>query len=791
MKRLRPWKYAAVKTAVTAACLGLLLPVLPAPAAQAGKEGVFINGSTYFTLEDALLSSGSESGTLQFVVRLNNGGDQPVDFNAYGIQVGDASGHRFAARLTEQQSARVKAGENRDFRFTAQVPPGETAEELTVNIVGWDYGSQALSRDIGGLHVGAVAGMQEEAGRRTTMSLNEVDATLPSNATVTLTAGRSLLVSDSGTRYLYADFDVRNIGASNYKLPSGLKLRFKDAAGELYTATAEGTDQTLLPRQDRKLVLKTEIPLTTAGGDYTLEAYYTKDTQDVVIGSLPLGGITPTVKIGEAAPYSLTTNSGLSLTTDKAVISTQDDGLHVQTTVTVTNNGDKVEPLPQLSAMYQFGRDGSTVSSSDLAAHDSYISPKGSTTYYFYGVLPEGIDTNTLTIALWDNPSAATSSGSGKTTSGTGSTGGSAASGGTGSSASGSSAGSGGASAGSGSSSTGTSSSSGSSAGSSGAGSSNGSSAGSSGAGSSNASSSSSAGITAAPVIVASLAEAQTVDAAGMQAVDARDYQMGTPFALQADGVLDKNLQITMMEYTMNTNNDYGYKTIIAKYKLTNGGTSALTLPEFQTELLSPNGFTYGGTRQTTTTTDILPNASAVISYSYMLPEWEDGAQLSMRFYDAKSTSTYKRSLGTYKVSLQSAPEFTSAFDPTKEILKVYPFQMQIEDYMVNSSFNKSDFSYSYTIKMHIDVKRTDQVVVDQSFSKLVFAAVDSRGRELGTQEFSFTGENKLASGLQYVNFSSVKTDEYDPGLTFNIYEVVTTPSGEVKRLVNKLPIKG
>ncbi|UUZ89730.1 hypothetical protein LJK87_27055 [Paenibacillus sp. P25] len=367
---------------------------------------MFINNSTYFTLEEAQLSTGGDAGTLQFVVRLNNGGSQAVDFNAYGVKVTDDSGLSYAARLTEQQSARVQPGENRDFRFTAQVPPGEKASQLKVDIVAWDYGSSSVSREVGGLHVANVAA-EDTNVKRTVISLNEADSSLPQNATVSFTAGRSILVSEDGKSYLYTDVMARNLGSSNFKLPSAVKFRYKDSGGELYTASIQqGGDQTLLPKQDRRLVFKTEVPLAAANGDYTLETTYTKDSQDVVMGSLPLGPVSEAAKIGENVPYSLTSDSGLKMMAQKAVISTQDDGLHVQTTVTVSNYGSKVETPPRLSASYQFGTEGAAVSSADLAAHDTYISPQETENYYFYAILPSGVDPKTLSMALLENGTA-------------------------------------------------------------------------------------------------------------------------------------------------------------------------------------------------------------------------------------------------------------------------------------------------------------------------------------------------------------------------------------------------
>ena len=93
-------------------------------------------------------------------------------------------------------------------------------------------------------------------------------------------------------------------------------------------------------------------------------------------------------------------------------------------------------------------------------------------------------------------------------------------------------------------------------------------------------------------------------------------------------------MDMSLVELGMSVNSDFGYKTIVAKYKLMNKGTSTLALPEFQTDLTNEEGYTYTGVRQTNVAKSIAPNTSYVLSYSYMVPDSEDADKLALNLYD-------------------------------------------------------------------------------------------------------------------------------------------------------------
>lgn len=118
-----------------------------APAVHAASEAVYISNSSYFTLNQAALSSSS----LQFSVLLHNGESQSIDFNQYGVRVTDQAGHSYTAKLSEKKSASVLPGQDQSFRFYANLPAGETADQLKVDVFRWDFGKADFMNHLGDL----------------------------------------------------------------------------------------------------------------------------------------------------------------------------------------------------------------------------------------------------------------------------------------------------------------------------------------------------------------------------------------------------------------------------------------------------------------------------------------------------------------------------------------------------------------------------------------------------------------------------------------------------------------
>ncbi|CAN7191486.1 hypothetical protein LJR153_000475 [Paenibacillus sp. LjRoot153] len=690
----------------------------PAPSAHAASEGVFISKDSYFMLNRASLSSSS----LQFSVLFHNGENQTLDFNKYGVRVTDSAGHSYTANLSEKKSGIVNGGQEESFRFYANLPAGETAADLKVDVFRWDYNKSDFMNHLGELPIVSVIQEGQLEAPEEIISLRTLDSTLANDASLAFGLGQSVRVTENGKWYMYTQVAAKNLGSSSVKVPAGLLARLVDANGMKYTATVQsGADTAILPNQSDTLTLKTLISKGMPTSGLTLEYYYLNQSEDVSLGTLSMNSSLNTVALGVKQSYAgQQDGENVTAKASSSTYSIQADGVHVQTVVTLSNDGDVVAPVPALAASYQFGDSGSSVSSTDNSTRSGFLAPKETSTYYFNATLPTGVDPNAAQLVLWQKAAAAS----------TGSTTGSTAGSGT-----------------------------------------------TTGTGSSTATTGISTSTTTGqqPVAVFVLKGASEAQNGFTTAVD---YELGTKLAL-GSSVVSPNLDVSLIELHAHENDDLGYKTAIAKYKITNNGTSTLALPELQNEIIDNKGNAYTGSRQSEAATQITPGSSYVVSYSYLLPNKEtddEDDSFALNVYDDKSVSEGNVSAGTFKVALQEAE--------TGDTIAIYPFSLKINDSSIGWTY--SGGTYSYVLSLDMDISHEDQVIIDANFSKIQFEMVDSLGRIVGTQDASLMGTGKLTSGSQRVTISGLKNEQVSSGIVVNMYEVINTPNGTAKRLLKQ-----
>lgn len=660
-------------------------------------------------LNKAALSSSS----LQFSVLFHNGENQTLDFNKYGVRVTDGAGHSYTANLSEKKSGIVNGGEEESFRFYANLPAGETAADLKVDVFRWDYNQTDFMNHLGELPISSVIQEGQLEAPEEIISLRTLDSTLANDASLTFQLGQSVRVTENGKWYMYTQVAAKNLGSSSVKVPVGLLVRLVDANGLKYTSTvASGADTSILPNQSDTLTLKTLISKGMPTSGLTLEYYYLNQSEDVSLGTLSMNSSLNTVALGVKQSYAgQQDGENETAKASSSTYSIQADGVHVQTVVTLTNDGEVVAPVPSLVASYQFGDSGSSVSSTDNSTRSGFLAPKETASYYFNATLPTGVDPNAAQLVLWQKSSATTAS--------TGSTAGSGTSAGTGSSATTTTTGQ-------------------------------------------------------QPVAVFLLKGASEAKNGFTTAVD---YELGSKLVLN-NSLVNPNLDVSLIELHAHENDDLGYKTAIAKYKITNNGTSTLALPELQNELIDNKGNAYTGSRQSAAATQITPGSSYVVSYSYLLPNKEatDDDSFALNVYDDKSVSEGNVSAGTFKVALQE--------EKAGETIAIYPFSLKVNSSIV--SWTYSGGTYSYVLRLDMDITHEDQVIIDSNFSKIQFELVDSLGRVVGTQDAALTGTGKLTSGSQKVTISGLKNEQMDSGMAVNMYEVINTPNGTAKRLLKQ-----
>lgn len=675
-----------------------------ATSAFAGKEGVFLSDSVYFTLDKVTLSAGAEDGSLRFSLGLNNNSSSPVDFNNYGVKVIDTNGVSYTAKLSEKVTARVKAGETGTFKFTSEVPANLTPSQLKVDIFEWNYNAM---EDIGALSVeAALVESGQSVLQQAVLNLKELDSTLADDALVTAQLGNSYKVYKDGAWMVYTDLLLENLSSSTLKLPEGLEYNFQDSKGLTYSAQfAKVEGQSLLPQQPVKATLQAAVPAALETKDLSLLFSPKGKVKTTVLGSLHVAKSFSIGKIGDKTEYPNLDVKGLAISTSWAAASKQSDGLHLQANVTLTNQSDGILTIPTLSAEFQALRGSVAVTSSDNAVRTTYLSPNESTTFRFSGILPAGLNTDALQLVVLEKQTAASTTTQPST-------------------------------------------------------------------GTDNADTNSSKQVATLPVSVTTLAGAGSGGEVSSYAA-AQAYTLGTPFKFTASNLIDSNVDVSLVEFGMSENSDFGFKTVVAKYKLTNKGTASLTVPDFQTDLTSAEGYTYSGVRQSAIAKTIAPNTSYVMSYSYMLPASEKADQLALNVYDAN-----RLAVGSYKTAIQPIPS-TGA-------ISLYPFTIDLKDYSVSATYSK-DSSYAYRLRLDLDVKRQEQVITDANFSTLAFEVVDSEGRLLSSKTMTFIGQQKIMSGVQFIDFGSIKSEQLSSDVSINVYEVVATPNGDAKRLVKTI----
>jgi hypothetical protein len=254
-------------------------------------------------------------------------------------------------------------------------------------------------------------------------------------------------------------------------------------------------------------------------------------------------------------------------------------------------------------------------------------------------------------------------------------------------------------------------------------------------------------------------------------------YTIGQPIAFDAlTKVVDKSTQVSLMELHLHENPGEGFKTAVAKFKLTNTSTSPIALPAFVSELVSTQGLTYQGARQANVTEMMNPGLSYVVSYSYIVPQSEEGTSFSLKLLDTVAAAPYTTTIAALQTNLQQE----EAEDST---ISLYPFDLKINDVAVNTQ-TTAQLTYTYKVRLDMDIKQKENVVVDNNFSKLRFEIVDSAGRVLGSKDAAFTGVNKLISGVQMIDASNITTDQFSYPFTVNVYETIETANGTAKRLL-------
>ncbi|MDQ1913050.1 hypothetical protein RAC89_21880 [Paenibacillus sp. GD4] len=254
-------------------------------------------------------------------------------------------------------------------------------------------------------------------------------------------------------------------------------------------------------------------------------------------------------------------------------------------------------------------------------------------------------------------------------------------------------------------------------------------------------------------------------------------YELGKPMNFDTlSKLIHPDLAVSVVEFHMNENDTDGSKDVTAKFMLTNKSDRPLSVPVFQTELISADGYIYSGNRQSITTQRVLPNSSLVLNYSYVLPNSETGEGLALKVVDTISAAPYKTPLATYGMTLQPQGE--------GETFTVFPFEAKVKYWTIAVNWGQAtNYKFTYKARFDLELKRQEMVQLDNSFSRIQLDLLAENDRLIGSTQVGLVGPNHLVSGENNILFSS-SSEQLERPLTIKMYEVFTTPAGESKRLI-------
>jgi hypothetical protein len=667
----------------------MLVTLLLAPLALAGKEGVYISGQTYFTLEQVSFSSGTDSSLLKFVLRLHNGSDQDVDFNYFGARVTDSQGRSYSAAQVNKQNARVLPGQEQDFQFTARTASSVQAGDLNVTLFAWDYSQSNYMRDLGSLSVAAAIQEGGNAVSETTVSLSQVDSALSTDASVSFHLDQSYRVYQANNWNLYTDLTINNPGSSAVTIPAGLKYRLTNPKGQLFGATVvQGGDQPLLPGASRKLIIQTILTDEVQGeGAWTLELYKGAAGNESLLGTIGLGNEKMSSPIG--AVVTLTgpdATKQFSAVVESATVSKQSDQVLVQASVRVSNSGIQMVAMPSYAAQVQLKAVNLAVDAAASGSIPAYLAPQSSTVLNFNAVLPQGITPEELQLVLVEKKAKDAANAE-----------------------------------------------------------------------------------KLLPIMVTDLDQAAKQDG-----IVAAQYQVGDNLKLQSSTLVNEQLDTALVDFHLYENETNGYKSAVAKFKLTNHGTSTIKLPEWSTELIGQDGLVYSGSLVKAASQEVAPNTSYMLTYTYLVPTAQEEQPFTLHIYDGKTATPAKITLGAFELHFLK--------DDTSGTYKVYPYEVNIKNFNVFYSMLNKTFVFEFKVDM--EVHKLEQLLIDSATSKLQFDLVDTQNNVIATQSLTFDG---IKNGSQTIKFTNDQVNQFSDMYRIKVYERIETGSGSVKRLLADL----
>jgi hypothetical protein len=265
-------------------------------------------------------------------------------------------------------------------------------------------------------------------------------------------------------------------------------------------------------------------------------------------------------------------------------------------------------------------------------------------------------------------------------------------------------------------------------------------------------------------------------------------YQLGSPIAIDpVSQAVNPQLAVTVPNVDWFENEGQSYKTVVANVKYTNYSDSPLPLPSLGAELVNGADIAYTGSSLASLVKEVLPGMGAAVTYTFTMPTTESSERFTFKLQEQQGESSFKTPIAQLNVGVQqAATNATNAME-----MNFYPFQLKLNSWslsnIVTPNSTTLNYNYKYRLKTSMDILTTDNVVTEASNPKLYMELKNNTGERIAYKTFLLSGPDRWMSGSQMTYFDNVSTDQIEAQLTLNIFETVTTPIGEARRLLSVL----
>lgn len=375
----------------------------------AGKEGVFISDSVYFTLEDVTISQGSDAKMMRFNVKLNNDGGSSVDFNRYGVKVTSSAGGSYYAALSQKAEAQVAPYSSVNYYYVATVPAAVDSAQLQVTI--YERSGSSL-QDIGSLSVSNAQSLREQA-HQLVLNMADVDSTLSSNAFVSFQAVKGAAIPKDGKWDISVDVAVSTTGSESITMPTALKYYLHDGQGRTFSMTANAVDGTTINSgQTKHVVLTSNMDDLPANEALTLEVS-SGDSGIASLGQLSLSSILQPAQMGEQVSYVLQGREGVTLEVQKAEErKLPNNKKEAVITAVLHNNSKNTMQAPTLTGTLVSKEDAISVAAGAATTPETYIASGEAGAYRFVLQIPNGASADSLQFVATEQRTSSSSSSS-------------------------------------------------------------------------------------------------------------------------------------------------------------------------------------------------------------------------------------------------------------------------------------------------------------------------------------------------------------------------------------------